>query len=111
MKKRMEENGEYGKAMNRVVGGGTIDLSHVTKRSIENQFYSDLVTQLPEHIDPAGTDIHIFYALKMGKKYRKRYETHFTRPIVHEHDLRHEELLLMYPGQWLSLINEICLSK
>ena len=27
-----------------------------------------------------GTEIHIFYALKMGEKYRARYLQHFARP-------------------------------
>ena len=39
-----------------------------------NQFYSDLVTPLPDGIEVAGTEIHIFYALKMGEKYRVRYK-------------------------------------
>ena len=30
-----------------------------------------------------GTQIHIFYALKMGEKYRERYERHFAQPIIH----------------------------
>ena len=37
-----------------------------------------------------GTQIHIFYALKMGEKYRERYERHFAQPIIHEQDMQHE---------------------
>lgn len=34
-----------------------------------------------------GTEIHIFYARKMGEKYRARYLRHFAHPILHEQDL------------------------
>lgn len=108
MQKRMKETGEYGKAFMSMVGLGVRDMSHITKKSIENQFYSDLITPLPEHIDVPGTEIHILYALKMGEQYRKRYETHFAHPIIHEQNLRHEELLAVYPQKWIKLIEEIC---
>lgn len=39
-----------------------------------------------------GTEIHIFYARKMGEKYRARYLRHFAHPILHEQDMQHEEL-------------------
>ena len=41
----------------------------ITKQSIYNQFYSDLVTKVQHGIDVPGTTIHVFYATKMGKKY------------------------------------------
>lgn len=56
--------------------GAGVDLSFITKESLRNQFYSDLITPLPDAIDPAGTEIHILYALKMGEKYRARYHRH-----------------------------------
>ncbi len=77
---------------------------YVTARSCKNQFYSDLVTPLPERIDVPGTKIHIFYATKMGAKYRARYERHFVHPFIHEQDLRHEELLACYPERWAQLV-------
>lgn len=40
---------------------------YVTKRSCKNQFYSDLVTPLPDKINPKGTEIHIFMRLKWEK--------------------------------------------
>ena len=40
----------------------------ITKQSIYNQFYSDLVTKIQHRIDVPGTTIHVFYATKMGKK-------------------------------------------
>ena len=40
---------------------------YVTMQSCKNQFYSDLITPLPDKIHVPGTEIHIFYALKMGK--------------------------------------------
>ena len=64
--------------------GAGVDLSFITKESLRNQFYSDLITPLPDAIDPAGTEIHILYALKMGEKYRARYHRHFAHPVLHE---------------------------
>ena len=54
-----------------------------------------------------GTEIHIFYALKMGEKYSTRYERHFAHPVIHEQDLQHEELLACYPEQWAVLVKSI----
>ena len=80
---------------------------YVTKRSCKNQFYSDIVTPLPDKINPKGTEIHIFYALKMGEKYRARYMRHFAKPIIHEQNLQHEELLVRYPEKWAELVKSI----
>ena len=55
---------------------------------------------LPDGIDVPGTEIHIFYALKMGEKYRARYTRHFAHPVIHEQDMQHEELLACHPGEW-----------
>lgn len=57
------------------------------------------------------TAIHVFYALKMGPQYRARYLQHFAHPVLHEHDLQHEELLACCPEQWAALVREICLSE
>ena len=84
---------------------------YVTVQSCKNQFYSDLVTPLPDKIDVPGTEIHIFYALKMGEKYRARYEQHFARPVIHEQDLQHEELLACYPERWAQLVKDIMEGK
>ena len=54
----------------------------ITKQSIYNQFYSDLVTKVQHGIDVPGTTIHVFYATKMGKKYEKRYCTYFKNPDI-----------------------------
>lgn len=48
-----------------------------------------------------------FYALKMGEKYRARYLQHFARPVIHELDLQHEELLVRFPECWAALVREI----
>ena len=63
-----------------------------------------LVTPLPDGIDVPGTESHIFYALKMGEKYRARYLQHFAHPILHEQDMQHEELLACHPAQWAQLV-------
>ena len=91
--------------------GAGVDLSFITKESLRNQFYSDLITPLPDAIDPAGTEIHILYALKMGEKYRARYHRHFAHPVLHELDMQHEELLAVHPKEWVELIEDICRQK
>lgn len=50
-----------------------------------------------------------FYAKKMGEKYLKRYHKYFKNPIIHEQNLRHEDLLGVYPKDWCALLEEICL--
>lgn len=104
LEKRAEEMGAYVKAFTDMLGGAR---PYVTMRSCKSQFYSDLVTPLPEKISVPGTEIHIFYALKMGKKYRARYARHFAHPIIHEQDMQHEELLACYPEQWAQLVKSI----
>lgn len=102
--KRAREMPEYiGKFME-MFGGKR---PYVTKKSCRNQFVSDMVTPLPDKIDVPGTEIHIFYALKMGEKYRARYEQHFARPIIHEQDLQHEEFLVCRPDEWTQLVDSI----
>ena len=104
LEKRASAMPEYVRAFMGMFGGGR---PYVSKSSCKNQFYSDLVTPLPDGIDPAGCEIHIFYALKMGEKYRARYEKHFARPVIHELDLEHEELLACRPEQWAELVRSI----
>lgn len=104
MQKKVQKMGDYVKAFMDMFGGAR---PYITKRSCRNQFYSDLITPLPDDIEVAGTEIHIFYALKMGEKYRARYERHFVHPILHEQNLQHEELLACYPGKWVKLIKSI----
>ena len=108
MEKRAAEMGDYVKAFMEMFGGAR---PYVTKQSCKNQFYSDLITPLPDKIDVPGTEIHIFYALKMGEKYRARYEQHFADPVIHEQDLQHEELLACYPEQWAALVKQIAEGK
>ncbi len=76
-------------------------------RSCKNLFYYDLITPLPDKLDVPGTQIHFFYALKMGEKYRERYERHFAQPVIHEQDLQHEELLACHPEEWAQLVKSI----
>ena len=104
MEKRAAEMGDYVKAFMEMFGSAR---PYVTKQSCKNQFYSDLITPLPNKIDVPGTEIHIFYALKMGEKYRARYEQHFAHPVIHEQNLQHEELLTCYPEQWAALVKSI----
>ena len=104
LKKREAEMGGYVKAFMDMLSGAR---PYVTLQSCKNQFYSDLVTPLPEKIDAPGTEMHIFYARKMGEKYRERYERHFARPVIHEQDLQHEELLACYPERWAALVKNI----
>ena len=106
--RRRAEMGPYVEAFLRMMGGAR---PYITQQSCKNQFYSDLVTPLPGHIDVPGTEIHIFYALKMGAKYRERYLRHFAHPVIHEQELQHEELLACDPEQWAALVKTICSGK
>ena len=101
-----KESGDYVKAFLKMFGDAR---PYVTMQSCKNQFYSDLITPLPDKIHVPGTEIHIFYALKMGKKYRARYQQHFAHPVLHEQNLQHEELLACHPGQWAQLVKSIAL--
>ncbi len=105
---RRAQMGGYVDAFMAMLGGGR---PYVTERSCKTQFYSDLITPLPEKIDVPGTEIHIFYALKMGEKYRERYLRHFAHPVIHEQDLQHEELLACYPEEWARLVKRIAEGK
>lgn len=83
-------------------------LPFVKKESISNQFYSDLITPVGENIDVEGTTIHVFYAVKMGKKYEKRYYKHFANPDITRHDYQHEELFFKYPEKWYQEVLRVC---
>ena len=104
MEKRAAEMPAYVAAFMEMLGGKR---PYVTEQSCKNQFYSDLVTPLPEKIAVPGTEIHVFYALKMGERYRERYERHFAHPVLHEQNLQHEELLACYPEKWAQLVKSI----
>ena len=108
LRKREAEMGDYVKAFMDMLGGAR---PYVTLQSCKNQFYSDLVTPLPDKIDVPGTQIHIFYALRMGEKYRERYRRHFAQPVLHEQDMQHEELLACHPEQWVELVKSITEGK
>ena len=90
-------------------GIGNGGLPFMSRKSVYNQFYSDLITPVEKNISVTGTTIHCFYAMKMGEKYLNRYKEHFSNPIIHEFDLEHEELLVMYPEKWAAKIEEICI--
>ena len=104
--KQMQKDPEYVGAFMGMFGGAR---PYVKRESCANQFYSDLITPLPDGIDVPGTEIHVFYALKMGEKYRARYLKHFAHPILHEQNLRHEELLACHPEKWAQLVKSIAL--
>ncbi|MEI3248711.1 MAG: hypothetical protein V8S19_10365 [Gemmiger qucibialis] len=60
----------------------------------------------------ARGSIHIDHAiLGSGGLRRSPYQQHFARPILHEQDLQHEELLAGYPERWGNLARDICLSE
>lgn len=108
MRKSMEKNRakapEYMGAFMEMFGGAR---PYITAQSCKNQFCSDLITPLPNNIDRPGTEIHIFYALKMGEKYRARYHQHFKNPVLHEQNMQHEELLACHPERWAQLVKAI----
>lgn len=105
----MADSDPYNRAFVAITGRDKYDMSFITKESLKNQFRSDLTTPLPEQIDNGETEIHVFYAKKMGKKYLERYKRYFKAPVIHEMDLRHEEFLGVYPEKWCGLVKKICL--
>ena len=74
---------------------------------MKNHFCTDLYTKVGKHIQVPGTTVHVFYALKMGKKYRKRYLKYFVNPDICEYDLQHEELLLD-AKRWIEAVTHVC---
>lgn len=104
LQKRQAEMGDYVKVFMNMLGGAR---PYVSQQSCKNQFYSDLITPLPNKIDVSGTEIHVFYALKMGEKYRARYARHFAHPVIHEQNMQHEELLACHPKEWTALVKSI----
>ncbi len=90
-------------------GIGNGGLPFMKRESIYNQFYSDLITPLEDNIAVPGTTVHCFYAAKMGEEYLHRYQKHFANPVIHQFDMEHEELLVLYPHQWAEKVKEVCL--
>ena len=78
----------------------------ITKQSVYNQFYSDLVTKVQHGIDVPGTTIHVFYATKMGKKYEKRYCTYFKNLDIRRHNMQHEELFCCHSAEWVKEVKK-----
>ena len=107
--KQMADPDPYNRAFVALTGRDKYDMSFITKASLKNQFRSDLTTPLPEQIDNGETEMHVFYAKKMGEKYLERYNKYFKYPIIHAQDMRHEELLGVYPKDWCALVESICL--
>ena len=78
----------------------------VSKKSMKNEFYSDLITPLEDNIKVEGTQLHVFYALQMGPQYRARYEKHFAGLDIIEQDYGHEELLFSLPELWMDALRK-----
>lgn len=97
----------YTRAALKMMGIGGVDMSFVPRKSCFNQDYSDCITPLPEQIHVPGTKVHIFYALKMGKKFENRYRKHFKNPDIRRYDLQHEELLMCYPNEWVEEVKSV----
>ncbi len=108
LKKEAPEERAYMEKMMAMFGVGSRDMAFVKRESIRNQFYSDLVTPLEKNIAVSGTQVHIFYAVKMGEEYEKRYRQHFQNPDIRRHDMQHEELLVCYPEKWTEEILRCC---
>ncbi len=107
--KLMESPDPYNRTFVAITGRDQYDMSFITKESVKNQFRSDLVTPLPKQIANGETEIHVFYAKKMGEKYLKRYYKYFKSPVIHEQDMRHEEFMGLHPKEWCTLVQKICL--
>lgn len=115
MKKKLDKMSpgerEYCEKMMGMFGIGNSRMAFVQKKSIYNQFYSDLVTPLEDGISVPETTIHCFYAAKMGEQYLERYNQHFNEPDIRRHELQHEELLMRYPKEWVEEIKLVTGNK
>ncbi|MCM1284936.1 MAG: alpha/beta hydrolase [Acetobacter sp.] len=112
MQKRLEkkpaEERDYYEKMIDMFGMNSTRMAFVSKESIYNQFYSDLVTPIENDIFVPDTTVHCFFSVKMGEQYEERYRQHFKNPNICRHDLQHEELLICYPKQWVDEIKNCC---
>lgn len=112
MRKRLEKKPEderpYYEKMLEMFGMGSTRMAFVGRESIQNQFYSDLVTPIENNISVPGTTVHCFYAAKMGGEYLRRYRQHFKAPDIRRHDMQHEELLICHPERWVEEIKSCC---
>ncbi|MCM1182195.1 MAG: alpha/beta hydrolase [Roseburia sp.] len=106
--KMTEEERCYSVKMLDMFGMNGTRMSFVKRESIRNQFYSDLVTPMEGDISVPGTTVHVFYAVKMGEDYLKRYQAHFRNPDIRRHELQHEELLICYPERWVEEVQKCC---
>jgi hypothetical protein len=108
MQKRIEqsETDSYIREMLDMFGINRCDLTYTKKESIFRQTYTDYITPLEDKIAVDGTKVHIFYAVKMGKKYLKRYHRHFANPDIRFHNLQHEELLVCEPDKWVDEVKK-----
>lgn len=91
-------------------GIGNGGLPFIKKQSVYNQFYSDLVTPLEDDICVQGTEVHCFYAVKMGTEYLERYQRHFKNPDICKFEFEHEELLVLYPDKWTEEVKRVTLA-
>lgn len=108
LKQKSTEDRAYYEKMLAMFGMNGSRMSFVSKKSIRNQFYSDLVTPLEDGICVPGTTVHCFYAAKMGKRYLERYRKHFKDPVIHRYDGNHEELLVCCPEEWAEAVCQCC---
>jgi pimeloyl-ACP methyl ester carboxylesterase len=106
-KKPADERLYYDKMLD-MFGMNSTRMSFVKRESIQNQFYSDLVTPIENGISVSDTTVHIFYAVKMGDKYFERYRKHFKNSDIRRHDMQHEELLICFPEQWAEEVRKCC---
>ncbi|MDO4853239.1 MAG: 2-hydroxy-6-oxo-6-phenylhexa-2,4-dienoate hydrolase [Clostridia bacterium] len=65
--------------------------------SIKNEYYTDLLTHLPDDVYVEHTKVHFIYAKKMGEKYLNRYKKYFRDPEIREFDMQHEQWLFGGP--------------
>ncbi|MCR5545134.1 MAG: alpha/beta hydrolase [Lachnospiraceae bacterium] len=106
--KSPEDKGKYMSAFMEVFTNDGKGMPFVKKESICNQFYSDLVTEVGDHIEVQGTTIHVFYATKMGKEYEKKYLKHFKKPDICRQNYEHEEFFFVHPKEWYGEVKRVC---
>ena len=105
---RSGKESESGSETSEFIDGFAACIRSLEPGTMKKEFYSDYVTRLPKDISVPGTIIHVIYALKMGKKYERRYTAHFRNPDIRRFDMQHEGWLFQqeYKDAVLACIDE-----
>ncbi|SDW04382.1 hypothetical protein SAMN04487759_102146 [Kandleria vitulina] len=76
------------------------NLDFIKKRSLFNQFSSSYQLKHKKNLLIPNTAVHVFFSMKMGARYLRRYQYFFANAIYHYFNMSAQELLITKPDQW-----------